>query len=196
MEILIGLIIVTVVVFISQFNGLIALKEAVFTDEKGIGIQLDERNKLFDSLINTVNKYMDHEKGTFAEIVKLRNIAKSNSLSASTDSSTHAAEEELSTLIASGAISSGINMTMEAYPELKSSNNMLQLQESIENIERKLANSKKAFNSSIEDYNSKAESIPGVFIVALFPSMLKFTFIRWELSSEKIQQAEEKIVSF
>jgi LemA protein len=196
MEILLGIIVVVVIMFVMSYNSIIKLKESVFTDEKGIGIQLDERSKVFDSLINTVKKYMDHEKGTFAEIVKLRNQAKSNNGSVGTDKTTHDAEEELSKIVASGALSSGINMTMEAYPELKSATNMLQLQETIENIERKLANSKKAFNMSIEDYNSAVESIPGVLVAGMFPKQLKFEFLRWELSKEKIEKEEEKRVEF
>ena len=189
MWIALGIIVVVIIMFVMMYNGVIAAKEAVFTDEKAIGIQLDERNKLFDSLIATVNKYMDHEKGVFSEIVKLRQGAKGGTVDKKT-------EEQLSEIIASGQLSSGINMTMEAYPDLKSSNNMLQLQESIENIERKLANSKKAFNMSIEDYNSKVQSVPTVFVVGMFPKQLKFDFERWELSKEKIAVSEERTVKF
>lgn len=190
------LIIIGVVLFViySGYNKLISAKEAVFTDEKNIAVQLDERNKLFDSLIATVKKYMDHEKGTFAEIVKLREQSKGAGDPA-TDKTAHQAEEKLSEIIASGKLAGGISMTMEAYPELKSSQNMLQLQESIENIERKLANAKKAFNMSIEDYNAYAEGIPGIWIISMFPK-LKYEFIRWTLTEEKIQEAEEKRVSF
>lgn len=191
MEILLGLIVVVVLVVIVWYNKLIGLKEAVFTDEKGIGIQLDERNKLFDSLINSVKKYMDHEKGTFAEIVKLRSQA-NQTTGVATDATAQAAQEALSKIVSSGAI----NIAVEAYPELKSATNMLQLQESIENIERKLANSKKAFNMSIEDYNTTAEGIPGVLVVSLFKKQLSFDFVRWELSKEKIEKAEERVVSF
>jgi len=191
MEILLGLIVVVVLVIVVWYNKLIGLKEAVFTDEKGIGIQLDERNKLFDSLINSVKKYMDHEKGTFAEIVKLRSQA-SQTTGVATDATAQAAQEALSKIVSSGAI----NIAVEAYPELKSATNMLQLQESIENIERKLANSKKAFNMSIEDYNTTSQGIPGVLVVSLFKKQLKFDFVRWELSKEKIEKAEERVVSF
>ncbi len=191
MEILLGLIVSVVLVVVVWYNKLIGLKEAVFTDEKGIGIQLDERNKLFDSLINSVKKYMDHEKGTFAEIVKLRSQA-NQTTGVATDATAQAAQEALSKIVSSGAI----NIAVEAYPELKSATNMLQLQESIENIERKLANSKKAFNMSIEDYNTTAEGIPGVLVVSLFKKQLSFDFVRWELSKEKIEKAEERVVSF
>ena len=195
MEILLGLIVATVLVIVVWYNKLIGLKEAVFTDEKGIGIQLDERNKLYDSLINTVKKYMDHEKGTFADIVRLRTQA-NQTTGVATNKQAQAAQEELSQIVSSGALSSGINIAEEAYPDLKSATNMLQLQESIENIERKLANSKKAFNMSIEDYNTTSQGIPGVFVVGIFKKQLKFDFVRWELSKEKIEKAEERVVSF
>jgi len=191
--VILGLVLFIAFVVFSGYNKLVGFKEAVFTDEKNITVQLDERNKLFDSLINTVKKYMDHESGTFAEIVKLREQSKAGNVNA--EGASHEAQEQLSEIIASGKLSGGISMTMEAYPELKSSNNMLQLQESIENIERKLANSKKAFNMSIEDYNTYAEGLPGLWIVGFFPN-LKHSFTRWSLSEEKVKASEEKIVSF
>jgi LemA protein len=195
MEILLGLIVAVILVVIVWYNKLIGLKEAVFTDEKGIGIQLDERNKLFDSLVNVVKKYMKHEDETFSKIVKLRSQT-NQTTGVATDATAQAAQEELSKMVSSGALSSGINIAVEAYPELKSATNMLQLQESIENIERKLANSKKAFNMSIEDYNTTSQGIPGVLVVSMFKKQLSFDFVRWELSREKIEKAEERVVSF
>jgi len=189
MWIFLGILVIVLVWFVATYNNIISLKEAVFTDEKAIGIQLDERNKLFDSLIASVKKYMEHEKGVFAEIVKLRQQVNTGNVDKE-------AEQKLSEIVESGELAKGINFTMEAYPELKSSNNMLQLQEAIESIERKLANAKKAYNRSIEDYNAKAESIPAVFIVNMFPGKLKFNFERWELPAEKIRDAEERRVEF
>ncbi len=193
--VILGIIVFALYIVYSGYNKLVSSKEAVATDEKNITVQLDERNKLFDSLINTVKKYMDHEKGTFAEIVKLREKSRAAPGGANDNEAAHKAEEQLSEIIASGKLSGGISMTMEAYPDLKSSNNMLQLQESIENIERKLANAKKAFNMSIEDYNVYAEGIPGIWIIKMFPN-LQHTFIRWSLSEEKVKASEEKIVDF
>ncbi|MBT5492440.1 LemA family protein [bacterium] len=194
MEYIIGFIIVVLVFgFIIGFNKIVALKEAANTDKEGINIQLDERNKLFDSLINTVKKYTEHENEVFTKITELR--SKASQGDASSDSESHQAQEDLSKLISSGQLAQGFNLSVEAYPDLKSSNNFLQLQESIENIERKLANSKKAFNMSIEDYNSYVEGIPGLFIIMLVPS-LKISFIRWTLATEEAQKAEKKVVSF
>lgn len=176
---------------ISVYNTVIQKKEAVITDEKAIGIQLDERNKLFDSMINTVKKYMEHENGVLTEIVKLRNAAQSPNREVA-----HQAEQDLSDMISSGRLASGLNVTMEAYPDLKANENMLKLQETIESIERRLANAKRAFNGSVEDYNAYVQSFPANIVVGIFSSSLKHNFLRWELSKEKIEAAEERVVSF
>lgn len=189
MWIALGILVLVIFYLVSIYNKIIKQKEAVYTDEKGIGIQLDERNKLFDSLIATVNKFMKHEEGVFEKIVKLRSGHKQGVVDKES-------EDKLSEIIATGELTKGISVTMEAYPELKSSENMLHLQEAIQTIERKLAYAKKAYNASIEDYNGTAESIPAVFIVNQFPKQLKFEFERWELSEEKIKKAEERTVSF
>ena len=134
---------------------------------------------------------MEHEQGVFSEIVKLRSKTEDGSAIES-----HDAQEQLSDIINSGKLSAGLNVTMEAYPELKAGTNMLKLQETIESIERRLANSKKAFNMSVEDYNAFTQSIPAVFVVSMFAAELKRDFIRWELSADKIATAEDRVVSF
>lgn len=190
--ILVGVILIIIAMIIGAYNKLIALKEAVFTDEKQISIQLDERSKVFDSLINTVKKYMSHEEGVLAKVVELREKAKGVILGS--DQSKEI-ENELSEIVASGKLSSGINITMEAYPDLKASSNLLQLQETIVSIEAKLAGAKKAFNMSIEDYNTYAESAFGAIVCSMFKH-LKYKFERWSLSAESIVEAEKKVVDF
>lgn len=183
---------IVVLMFIMGYNKLVRLKEAVYTDQRQIEIQLDERSKVFDSLVNVVKKYMSHEENVLTKIVELRTKSKTLDHNSKEFKET---EEELSEIVNSGRLSQGLNVTMEAYPDLKANTNMLQLQESIVSIESKLANAKKAFNLSIEDYNSYAEGVPGVFICKMF-SHLKISFTRWNLSAEKIKEHEEKVVQF
>lgn len=191
--IILGIIGVVILYVIMTYNNIVGLKEAAITDQKAIGIQLDERGKLFDSLIAVVNKYMLHESSVLENIVKLRNNILDNKNM--TESESMAAQDELSKLVSSGQLKSGINITMEAYPDLKASTNMLKLQESIETIERRLGASKKAFNSSVEDFETGTKSFPGNIIYAKFES-LRMELKRWELSEENIKEAEEKRVTF
>ena len=186
-------IIVLVIIFISSYNKLVGLKEQVINSEKEISIQLDRRGKIFDSLINAVKKAMNYEGTTLKEIIDLRNkIVKLDGIE---NEEKRKLENELSKMISTGTLSSSINLTMEAYPELKANNNMLQLQEEITTTENKLSYAKQAFNGSIEEYNATKESIPYNFIVNWFPKLDK-DFKYWELNEEKIQEEEKRRVEF
>lgn len=187
---LIGLIVV-VIYAISLYNGLVALKEAVIASEKEISVQLDRRGKVFDSLMAVVKKYMSHENDIFVKIAELRNQSKTGN----TKEINKEAETELSKIVNSGALTSSLNFTMEAYPELQSSSNVLQLQEEIISTENKLSFAKKAFNNSIEDFNISKESFPDILIVKMF-SHLNKNFTYWELEKEAIKNEEEKRISF
>src|SRR6478735_3813434 len=61
--------------FVSIYNKLIAMIEAVNNNNKQIDTQLDRRFKVFESLINVVKNYMDYEKTTLKDVVALRNQA-------------------------------------------------------------------------------------------------------------------------
>tara|TARA_B100002019_G_scaffold292685_2_gene316682 strand:+ start:677 stop:1264 length:588 start_codon:yes stop_codon:yes gene_type:complete len=195
MEIIIGIIIAVLVVWlILGYNKFIKQIEAVKNSEKEIDIQLDRRGKVFDSLINSVKKYMDHERGVFKEIVELRSMAKSGG-KATDDEKVKEAQEKLSDIVNSGKLDSSINVAVEEYPELKSSENMLQLQEEIVSTENKLSFAKKGLNRAIEKYNITKRSFPSNLIVKIFSS-LDEDFKYWSLSEEKKEQEEERRVNF
>jgi len=143
--------------FVSVYNRLIARIETVNNNEKQIDIQLDRRFKVFESLINTVKKYMDYEKSTLKDVVALRNQAQT-----AKDNNDPKARMDAENAISK--IASGINLVFEQYPDLKANQNAMQLQEEIVNTENKLAFSKQAFNDSIEAYNAYKKSF--------FPAMV------------------------
>lgn len=176
---------------ILKYNNIVVAKQAVIASEKEISVQLDRRGKVFDNLINTVKKYLTYENETLTKIVELRNscINKSNV------EVSKQAENELSKIISSGQLSSSLNLTMEAYPELKSSTNMLQLQEEIVSTENKLSFSKKAYNNSVEYYNTLKEKFPDLFLFKMFND-LNVNFKYWELDEDKKQKEEERRVEF
>ncbi|CAA6816167.1 MAG: LemA protein [uncultured Campylobacterales bacterium] len=191
------LIVVGVLIFwiVSIYNKIIRLKENVVNAEKQISVQLDRRAKIFDSLINSVKKYMDYEKSAFKEVVELRQKAINLEGDAFNNEELKEVEESLSSMINSGEMSSKFSLTMEAYPDLKASTNMLQLQEEIVSTENKLSFAKQAYNDGIEQYNVTIESVPDTFVVKAFPK-LKQDFKYWELSEEKVQANEERVVEF
>ena len=151
-----GIIIVIVLLAVAGFvvftyNQLISLIEAVRNNQKQIDIQLDRRYKVFESLINVVKKYMDYEQTTLKDVVALRNQAQQAKASGNEQERIQA-ENKISDIAAK------INVVFEQYPDLKASQNVIQLQEEIVNTENKLAYSKQAFNDSIEQYNATKNS--------------------------------------
>ncbi|WP_454783010.1 LemA family protein [Legionella sp. WA2022007384] len=188
----IALIIIVVLLFlwaISVYNTLIRLIEAINNDKKQIDIQLDRRFKVFESLIEAVKKYMDYEKTTLKDVVALRNQAQA-AKAAGDEEGRMAAENQIS------QIASGLNVVFENYPDLKASQNVMQLQEEIVNTENKLAYSKQAYNDGIERYNAKKKSFFESMVVSFFASALDKDFVYWGLPEEQIQAKEDYTVKF
>jgi LemA protein len=188
--VILGVAVIFVLWLIMGYNKFIAQIEAVTNSEKEISVQLDRRGKVFDSLISTVKKYMEHEEGVLTQITALRSKTQSVDPKVAEE-----AQNELSNLVSSGELSKGLNITMEAYPDLKASNNMLQLQEEIVSTENKLNFAKKAFNNNIENYNKMRKSFPSLIIPKIITSVDK-EFEYWSLSEEQVKTQEEKRVEF
>jgi LemA protein len=172
---------------IGIYNIMIRLIEAINNDKKQIDIQLDRRFKVFESLIESVKKYMDYEKTTLKDVVALRNQAQAAKASGD-EKARMAAEDNIS------QIASGLNIVFEQYPDLKANQNVLQLQEEVVNTENKLAYSKQAYNDDIERYNAKKKSFFESMVVAFFASSLDKEFVYWGLADEDIKAKEDYTV--
>lgn len=178
---------VLVIWMVGIYNRLIALIEAINNNKKQIDIQLDRRFKVFESLIEAVKKYMDYEKTTLKDVVALRNQAQAAKASGD-EKARMAAEDGIS------QIASGLNVVFENYPDLKASQNVLQLQEEIVNTENKLAFSKQAFNDSLEQYNAKKKSFFESMVVNFFAGNLDKQFDYWSLPEGQVQAKEDYTV--
>jgi LemA protein len=189
--IIVLLILLALVVFwaIGVYNTLIGAIEAINNNKKQIDIQLDRRYKVFESLIEAVNKYMDYEKTTLKEVVALRNQAQA-AKQAGNEQARMAAENGIS------QIASGLNVVFEQYPDLKANQNVVQLQEEIVNTENKLAYSKQAFNDGIERYNAKKKSFFEAMVVSFFASSLDKHYEYWGLNEAEAKGKEEYKVKF
>lgn len=182
-------IVLLIIWSISIFNRLIDYIESINNNKQQIDIQLDRRYKVFESLIETVKKYMDYEKTTLTEVVALRNQAQL-AKTAGDEQTRMTAENEIS------HIATHLNVVFEQYPSLKASENILQLQEEIVTTENKLAYSKQAYNDSLERYFAKKKSFFERMIVRIFPSQLDKHFDYWALPQEQIKAQEQYTVKF
>jgi LemA protein len=188
---LIAILVIVILIFlwsIGVYNKLIGLIEAINNNKRQIDIQLDRRFKVFESLIETVKKYMDYEKTTLKDVVELRNQAQAAKESGD-EKARMAAENGIS------KIASGLNVVFEQYPDLKASQNVLQLQEEIVNTENKLSYAKQAYNDGIERYYAKKKSFFEAMIVNMFPALDK-EFEYWGLPEDQIKTREDYTVKF
>jgi len=175
--------------FIGVYNTLISLIEAINNNKRQIDIQLDRRFKVFESLIEVVKKYMDYEKTTLKDVVALRNEAQ-NAKASGDEKTRIAAENGIS------KIASNLNVVFEQYPDLKASQNVLQLQEEIVNTENKLSYAKQAYNDGVERYSAKKKSFFEAMVVRTFPSALDKSFEYWGLPEEQSKAREDYTVKF
>src|SRR6186713_563973 len=131
--------------FIGAYNKLIGLKNQVANAWKQIDVQLKRRHDLIPNLINTVKGAMGFERETLEAVVAARNTAIAASTSGNIPA-TAAAETQLT-----GALGR-LLAVVEAYPDLKATGNVAQLQEELTATENKIGFSRQLYNDTATQY--------------------------------------------
>jgi LemA protein len=165
--IIIGAIAAAVVIYlVFTYNDLIQSKVRVKEAVSDVDVQLKRRYDLIPNLVETVRGYMNHERETLVKLTEARTaaMATSNNPKASLAEKEQAENQLSSTLKTIFAVS-------ENYPELKASNNFLQLQDEISDTENKLMAARRFYNSNVRDFNTKIQVFPTNF----FAGILKFS---------------------
>ena len=179
---------------ISIFNTLVALRNRFENAFSQIEIQLKRRYDLIPNLVETAKGYLKHERETLDAVIQARNSA-SNSLSnaknnpgdASSIQSLGQAETSLA-----GAMGK-FSVVVEAYPELKANQNMMQLTEELTSTENKVSFARQAFNDQVMEYNTYKQSFPQNVFAGMFGHIKDASLLEFEDSAE-IQAAPK--VSF
>ena len=167
--ILLVLIAVLVFVVIGVYNRLVALKNRWQNGFAQIEVQLKRRYDLIPNLVETVKGYMAHERETLEAVIAARNSAVSGLAAAAAAPTDGAAVHALAG--AENAVQqamSRFSVVMEAYPDLKANQNMLQLSEELSSTENRVAFARQAFNDAVMDYNSYRQSFPAVVLAGSF----------------------------
>jgi LemA protein len=154
--IVLGLIALVIIWIIAIYNGLVAKRQTVNEAFSGIDVQLKLRRELIPNLVETVKGYAAHEKSTLDAVIAARNAAAN--AQGQGPAAMGAAEGALS-----GALGK-IFALAEAYPDLKASQNFIQLQTELSSIEDKVAASRRFYNSAVGDYNTAIQQFPASMI--------------------------------
>lgn len=150
---------VAIVLFvIIVYNSLAAKKANVQNAFAGIDVQLKKRCDLVPNLVSSVKAYMKHEAGTLEKLTELRTRA----ATATDPAERLSLDKELS-----GALKN-VMVQVEAYPDLKSSANVEQLQRSLNEIEEQISASRRAYNSAVTDYNLAIRIFPNNLLAGMF----------------------------
>jgi LemA protein len=185
----VGFVLVLAIIVIGMYNSLIGLRNRVKNAYAQIDVQLKRRYDLIPNLVETAKGYMKHEKETLEAVVNARNQASSAADAASKDPTRAGAIAELAG--ADGALTGALGrlmVVMEAYPDLKANENMMQVQEELTSTENKVAFSRQAYNDSVMGYNNKREKFPSNIVAGLFG----FRFAEsWELDDEAARDAPQ-----
>jgi LemA protein len=142
---------------VGAYNGLISLKNQVVNGWKQIDVQLKRRHDLIPNLVNTVKGAMDFERSTLDAVITARNRA----VGATGVQQTARAEGELTQ-----ALGRFFALT-EAYPDLKATGNVAQLQEELTSTENKIGFARQLYNDVATQYNTKQMQFPTNLVAGL-----------------------------
>lgn len=146
--VVLGLLVVVIMIY----NGLIGRRNRVDQAFASIDVMLKKRYDLIPNLVATVEKYMVHERELLTELTELRTRAISGDLPP---------EQRVAAENGINAALSRIMVSVENYPDLKSNQNFLQLQGSLNEVEEQISAARRAYNAATTDYNNAIQMFPG-----------------------------------
>jgi LemA protein len=155
--ILLAIVVGIVLWVIGAYNGLVGLKNQVVNGWKQIDVQLKRRHDLIPNLVNAVKGAMDFERSTLEAVISARNRA----VGATGVRQTAQAEGELTQALGR------LFALTEAYPELKATGNVAQLQEELTSTENKIGFARQLYNDVATQYNTKQMQFPTNLVAGL-----------------------------
>ena len=156
--IVLAIIAAILVMVIMIYNGLVQLRVRSENAWSDIDVQLKRRHDLVPNLVETVKGYATHEKSTFEDIAKFRSMA----MQATAPADRAQAEGQLTQAIKS------LFAVAENYPQLQASGQFQSLQNSLNELEDSIQNSRRYYNAVVRDLNTKIETFPSNLIAGPF----------------------------
>ncbi|RQW83628.1 MAG: LemA family protein [Geobacter sp.] len=154
---------------IAAYNRLVTLRNHFKNAFAQIDVQLKRRYDLIPNLVETARAYIKHERETLEAVTAARNQAAGAVKQASADPGNAQAMALLSG--AETALTGALGRlfaVVEAYPDLKANQNMMQLSEELTSTENRVAFARQAFNDAVMTYNTACEVFPATLIAGTF----------------------------
>ncbi|MCG7858292.1 LemA family protein [Flavihumibacter sp.] len=158
LTIIIIVIVLMMLLLVFLYNKLTRLRILVREGWSGIGTFLQQRNDLIPNLVETVKGYSLHESSTLTEVVKWRNRSMQAGTPAEQIEATNGMNRALVDFFA----------LAEQYPDLKASQNFINLQNDLTEMETKLNQSRRYYNGTVRNYNQSVATFPGNIVAGIF----------------------------
>lgn len=143
---------------VSNYNGVVSLSEEVDNKFATIDTMLQRRADLIPNLVNTVKGYTNQEQAVIDSVTDARaKLAGANSVGEKAN-----ADQELSTAL------SNLLVVVENYPDLKSSQNFINLSDELAGTENRIATARKDYNDAVREYNTKIKRFPTNIVSGMF----------------------------
>ena len=169
---------------VGVYNGFVKSRNLIQESWRQIDVELNRRYELIPNLVETVRGYAAHERNTLEQITALRNQARSlaGQSGGQPTEQRAAVESELTQAV------HNLLVSVEAYPDLKSNQNFMQLQRELTDTEDRIAAARRFYNANVRDYNTRIESVPSN-IIAGFAKFEKATY--FEVNDPMVRQAPD-----
>ena len=189
-----GLIITIVVIAlvaiwgISSYNGLVSMDENVSNSWANVETQYQRRSDLIPNLVNTVKGYAKHESETLESVM----AARSQATQVKIDPSNCTPQQLAAYQKAQGDVTTALGKLLaitENYPDLKATQNFLELQSQLEGTENRINVARKDFNDTAKKYNTSLRRFPRNIIASMF-GFEKRNYFEAEAGAEKAPKVE------
>lgn len=157
--IVLGVIALLILWIVGMYNGMVKAKVKIDNSWSDISVFLKKRFDLIPNLVNTVKGYAAHESQTLEKVIQARNAAVA--VPTGDIAGQAAANQQL------GGALRGLLAIAESYPDLKANSQFLELQQTLQDIEGELSNSRRYYNATVRDFNTSIQQFPGVLVARI-----------------------------
>ncbi|CAC9587125.1 LemA protein [uncultured Gammaproteobacteria bacterium] len=191
---IIAIITMVVIWVVKIYNNLVSYKTQYQNGFEQISVQLKRRLDLIGNLVDAAKKYMEHEKETLMAVTQ----ARSGLLQATQAAENNPGDANVMANLASSQVAlegamGGFNLKMEDYPELKASENMMQLSEEMTTTENRIASARQGYNDLVQKFNEYKKSFPNVILAGLFGFSADAQNLEFNESLEQLNEAPKDL---
>lgn len=154
----IAIIAIIAIIMISGYNGMVSKQENVESALSDLDVMLQRRADLIPNLVSTVKGYASHE----TEIINKITEARTKLVNASSVEEKSTANDELTSSL------NALMVVVENYPDLKSSQNFIQLSDELAGTENRIAVARKDYNNAVKTLNTTIKKFPNNLLAGMF----------------------------